>query len=289
MNQVKISTIIAIIILLCLSTATALAERHLKQHDPSLDISVDSAIRKHRHGRIFLVDIRSRNAFEALKIPGSLNLPLHAVKTRPFLKTRPVVLVNEGFTRAQLERECRQLNHQGFKASILAGGLNAWKYRKGPLEGDLLQTHTFSTVSAQDYHQERDFYSGIVIDVSEVRSSLSKQLIPDRIHSQQVGASAKQPKHNPSLSDLRASVREYRKNPNGAILITNQDGKGYEHIEKVIAKANLGPVFYLEGGTDGYSRFLEYLALSRQPQKTRVKTINQCNTCGRGHEDEVVE
>ena len=250
---------------------------------------MDSAIRQHRKNRIFLVDVRSRKAFETLKIPGSLNIPRYAVKTRPFLKSRPIVLVNEGFAGSLLEQECRKLNQKGFKAYILNGGLNAWSYKNGPLEGDLFSIKTFSTVSSRIFHQEKDFKNTIVIDVSEVQSSTSKQLIPGAIHLPAIGASAKQPMKNLPLSDLSASVKGIKKNPTSAILITNQDGQGYEHIEKIIAKTDVGPVFYLEGGLDGYSRFLNYLALSRQPKNARVKTINECSTCGEKSEDKRVE
>jgi rhodanese-related sulfurtransferase len=280
MNQLKISTILTIIVLFCLSSIPISAGEQLKKHDPSLAISVDSAIRQHRKNSIFLVDVRNRKAFETLKIPGSLNIPLYAVKTRPFLKSQPIVLVNAGFAGSLLEQECRQLNQKGFKASFLTGGLNAWSHRGGPLEGDLFAVQTLAAVSPRIYHQEKDFKNTIVIEVSGVRGSSSKQLIPAAIHLPQVGASANQPMHNLSLSDLRASVRENRKNPTSAILITNQDGKGYEHLEKTIAKADLGPVFYLTGGLNGYSRFLDHLALSRKPQAKRVKTINECSPCG---------
>ena len=290
MNQrIKISTIITIIVLFCLGSATLSAGEQLKKHDPSLAISVDSAIRQHRKNRIFLVDVRSRKAFETLKIPGSLNIPRYAVKTRPFLKSQPIVLVNEGFAGSLLEQECRKLNQKGFKAYILNGGLNAWSYKNGPLEGDLFSIKTFSTVSSRIFHQEKDFKNTIVIDVSEVQSRTSKQLMPGAIHLPVIGASAKQQIKNISLSDLRASVRDIKKTPGAALLITNQDGQGYEHLEKIIAKAGAGPMFYLEGGLDGYRRFLKHLALSRQPKKARVKTINECTTCGDKNEDERVE
>ncbi len=279
-QQIKISTIITIIVLFCLSSISISAGEQLKKHDPSLAISVDSAIRQHRKNRIFLVDVRSRKAFETLKIPGSLNIPRYAVKTRPFLKSQPIVLVNEGFAFSLLEQECRKLNQKGFKAYILNGGLNAWSYKNGPLEGDLFSIKTFSTVSSRIFHQEKDFKNTIVIDVSEVQSSTSKQLIPEAIHLPAIGASAKQPVKNLPLGDLSASLKGIKKNPNSALLITNQDGKEYEHIEKIIAKVDVGPVFYLEGGLNGYSRFLKHLALSRQLKDARMKTIRQCAPCG---------
>lgn len=259
----------------------------IKQYDASFAVSVEYVLyRLKQKQNITLVDVRRPDEFNRLKIPGSINIPLYAIKTKAFLKSSSLVLVNAGYAYSLLEKECRRLNDLGFTVSMLDGGLNAWRYRNGPLEGDLLQLKTFSRVSSRIFHQEKDFSNTIVIDVSGVRGSSSKQLIPAAIHLPQVGASANQPVRNLSLDDLRASVRENRKNPNSAILITNQDGKGYEQIEKTIAKADLGPVFYLAGGLDGYRRFLDHLALSRKPQAKRVKTINECSPCGKKGEDE---
>ena len=38
-----------------------------------------------------LVDVRSTDDFQRLHIPGSLNIPLYAVKTKIFLKSFPMV------------------------------------------------------------------------------------------------------------------------------------------------------------------------------------------------------
>ncbi len=241
---------------------------------------MDADIRKHRKSRIFLVDVRSRKAYETLKIPGSLNIPRYAVKTRPFLKSRPIVLVNEGFAFSLLEQECRKLNQKGFKAYILDGGLNAWSYKNGPLEGDLFSIKTFSTVSSRIFHQEKDFKNTIVIDISEVQSSTSLQLFPGAIHLPAIGASAKQPMKNLPLSDMSASVRDIMKTSNSATLITNQDGKGYDDIQQEFEKKGIAPVFYLQGGMDAYEAFLNRLALSRQLKDARMKTIRQCAPCG---------
>jgi rhodanese-related sulfurtransferase len=255
-----------------------------------LAMSVDNVLYKLKQNQnLMLVDVRRPEQFERLRITGSINIPLYAIKTKSFLKSFPIIVVNEGFAKSQLDHECRRLNQKGFQAFILAGGLNSWSYRDGPLEGDLFDKKTFSRVSSQTYHQEKDYKNTIVIDVSEMQTNTSKQLIPKAIHLPAIGAAVKRPVKNLSLGDLSASLKGIKKNPNSALLITNQDGQGYEHIEKIIAKANVGPVFYLEGGLDGYHRFLNHLALSRQPKNTRIKTINECSTCGKKNEDERVE
>jgi len=260
--------------------AVSMATEKISQNKFSeFSVSVEKVLRKHRNDWIFLVDVRPENAYEALKIPGSLNVPLHAVKTRPFLKTKPIVLVNDGYANLLLETECRRLKEKGFTAAFLKGGLNAWQYKKGPLEGDLLAARAFSTVSARTYHQEKATKNTIVIDISAAQGDTSNTLIPDAVHLPAIGRLAKQPIKTVSAGDLKAAVSDLKTMPNDALLITSRDGEGYASVEKIIEAADLGPVFYLEGGLQAYRRFLDHLALSRQPMEKRIKTINECEPC----------
>ncbi len=117
---------------------TELIARSLKKHDASLAITVEAVLYKLRQNQqLTLVDVRSREDFERLYIPGSVNIALFVVKTKTYLKSAPVVLVNEGFRYAELEDECRRLAKRGFKVSILDGGLPAWQRKGGQLTGDL--------------------------------------------------------------------------------------------------------------------------------------------------------
>jgi rhodanese-related sulfurtransferase len=88
-------------------------------------------------GGVVWVDVRSPEAYARIRIPGSLQIPLYAVKTKGFLNGRQVVLVDEGYGSLVLEEECRKLRETGFSnVSIWYGGLNAWKRRDGRLEGE---------------------------------------------------------------------------------------------------------------------------------------------------------
>lgn len=82
------------------------------------------------------VDVRGEEAAGQSRIPGALQMPLYAVKTKPYLKTGKVVLVDEGWGGRQLEAECRELRAAGFAdVGIWPGGLNAWRRRGGAVEG----------------------------------------------------------------------------------------------------------------------------------------------------------
>lgn len=65
---------------------------------PGLMISMDSIVAdREKKKEWMLVDIRPTAAFEKLRIPGSLNVPIFAIKTKPFLKKQDLVLVDEGY------------------------------------------------------------------------------------------------------------------------------------------------------------------------------------------------
>jgi 3-mercaptopyruvate sulfurtransferase SseA len=62
-----------------------LIARKFKRHDPSLAISVEAVLYKlKRNQKLTLVDVRSWQNFERLHIPGSINIPLYAVKTKTY-------------------------------------------------------------------------------------------------------------------------------------------------------------------------------------------------------------
>ena len=72
-----------------------LIERKLIQRDPSLYITPAAVMQKlQAKPPIILVDIRHKDAFETYKIPNSINIPLHFIKTKSFLKQRPTVIIH---------------------------------------------------------------------------------------------------------------------------------------------------------------------------------------------------
>jgi len=246
------------------------ASPKLKKHNPSLAISVDSVLFKLKQKQnITLVDIRKPEEFEKVRIPGSINIPLHAVKTKAFLKSQPIVLVNNGYQYTLLEKECKNLKSKGFKVKILKGGLNCWRHKKAPFAGDVFSQKELNKVSPRAFYQEKAFENQVVIDVSKVQSKESKKLIPCAIH---IPFSD----NRLNLSALCVSAVK-----NKTILIFNEHGNGYEKIEKAIEKSSLKNVFYLKGGLKGYKKYLEHLALSRQPKASRLKTVNRCKNCGK--------
>jgi rhodanese-related sulfurtransferase len=294
MNPLKINLLkIAIIafILTGLSASISLAEtspsseipdkliaRKLKQHDRFLAITVDAVLYKLRQNQMFtLVDVRSNQDFERLHIPGAVNIPLHAVKTKTYLKSAPLVLVNEGFRYAALEDECRRLVKRGFKVSILDGGLPAWKRKGGRLVGDLFALEAMKTVTPRVFFREKDYENTLIIDFSPTRSEASSRLIPFA-------------RHIPVLDDRDGSAAELKKliakkRPFQSIILFNETGEHYEKAEMILNRMGI-EAFSLKGGLAGYQKYMQGLLLSWKPRDSRMKTVSNCKPCGDKVEEE---
>jgi rhodanese-related sulfurtransferase len=104
----------------------------VKKHDPALLISV-AEFRKtiSENKNVLVIDVRKPEDFEKIRIPSSMNMPLFSVKTKLFLKSKQLILVNEGYNYSQLEPECIGLRKAGFKVNILHGGLYYWESSAG--------------------------------------------------------------------------------------------------------------------------------------------------------------
>jgi rhodanese-related sulfurtransferase len=223
-----------------------------------------------------LVDVRSLEAFERVRIPGSLNIPLQFIRTKPFLKPAPVVLVNQGFGLQALAGECRRLRSAGYSVSILSGGLCAWHRAGGPLEGDLGAAAEFSRVTPQDAYLEKDAAFRLVVDVSEVRSQTSREAFPHAMHLPLEGDPAA------VLERLQAALGL---KPEWELLgpfVISESGLEYDRMEQVLGQAGFESVFFLAGGIAAYRRYLADLARLWPPRESRVRTLTPCPTCGDG-------
>lgn len=251
-----------------------LITRESRQYDASFAVSVKTVLYKLKQKlKLTLVDVRRSEEFARLKIPGSINIPLYAIKTKSFLKSSPIIIVNEGYSHRQLEQEGRRLRDMGFSVSILSGGMNAWACKDGPLIGDIFALQHIRQVTPQMFFQEKDFENFMVIDVSPVRSEAGHQIIPDTRHLPDLAQS------DTSVAELRKKVAKYSNKPFLSVLIINDTGDRYESIERVMAKEKI-PAFYLKGGLAGYQVYLQNLSLSWQPRESRIKTVNKCKPCG---------
>jgi rhodanese-related sulfurtransferase len=170
-GSMRKQVIIAFVIGVLAGFSTSIG-RVAAQQPPTSAISVDAVAQQLQEKQnLVLVDVRDSQAFEQVRIPGSLNIPLFAVKTKAFLKSKPLVLVDEGSHPRQLENACKQLQQAGFDARFLFGGLNAWQAWSAnvhllPLQGDVFAQKALNTMPPRALFAEREGKYWLLIDVS---------------------------------------------------------------------------------------------------------------------------
>jgi rhodanese-related sulfurtransferase len=226
---------------------------------------------------IILIDVRNVGEFEKFRIPGSVNIPLFAVKTKTFLKPKPLVLINEGHSYKHLIEECAILSEAGFRVSILNGGLYQWRRKGGPLEGDVFAQRDLNEISPQTFFVGKSNENWIVIDVSESGDPGTDHQNIRPIHI----PFANNPKE--FISKLQSATKNHTDKDFASILICDEKGKIYEEIEKHIQGAGIQNVLYLKGGLEGYKIFEQQQISVLQEKKVgtgkTVKTHKDCRSC----------
>jgi rhodanese-related sulfurtransferase len=243
--------------------------------NPAFAITATALTRKLKsQPKILIVDVRLQTDFEKFHIPGSIHIPLFSIKSKTFLKSGPVVLVNQGCSYGQLEHACRNLNKAGFKAAYLYGGLNSWKRSGQTLKGDVFAQKRLNRITPAIFYNEKNYAHWIVLDVHASPDQIAASLFPDALSV-------------PFTTDNKRFVAAFDKlasghkaNPLTSFIILNQNGTQYDAIEKVLRQSWYPHqiVFYLNGGIEGCQAFLNQQETRRQAKHNPEK-FKKCSHC----------
>jgi rhodanese-related sulfurtransferase len=235
----------------------------------SLYISMESILSTLKKKQdIFLIDVRGDEAFEKFRIPGSIRIPLYAVKTKEFLKDKPLILISEGYPDSALEQGCSDLRDMGFKrVFILNGGLNYWKEKNGPLEGDAFSLQEVNKVPPSVFYKEKGSMYWLVIDISQPGA---ESVIPRAVRLPCAG------NREAFVPELKRVIEENPGPSSRALLICDEKGQGYSSVEPLIRKGKIKRVFYLSGGLEAYKVFLH---LKEEASRSAKEVIRKCPTC----------
>lgn len=253
----------------------SIATVEFKLPNPSFAISVESVVKQLRdtQEKMILIDVRSKSEFEKFRIPGSINIPLFAIKTKTFLKSKSLLLVNEGYNPDQLEQECERLKKAGFNVRFLYGGFNAWKEQGYALDGDVFAQSGLNRMPAQSLFAEKENKHWIVIDISAPRDPQTSALIP-----QSMSIPYTTTHEETFMLVLEETLTPHENNPFISIVIVDEFGEQYDHIEKAVQNTDINNVFFLKGGLEGYKKFIDQQMLISQA-KDNPKTLEACPCC----------
>lgn len=248
--------------------STYIAQHIPHKRDRSCLVSLAAADKLSTKKDFSFVDVRSPSEYGLYRIAGSINIPLHFVKTKEFLKKRSVVLVNDGRSTTELENTCSELKQAGFeRVAVLDGGLLAWYAGTRPLEGDPVAQSKLNRMSAQELFEERTLTDWTVIDVStpgkykDMRPWLPANVIAIPLKS----------KGDPAARITLKIQQQSKRNPQGKLLLIADDNQAYARIDARLKKSGVdAKVLRLDAGLSAYSdEVTKQLALWSQQNQPR--------------------
>jgi rhodanese-related sulfurtransferase len=252
-----------------------LLTRRLRACNPSFLISVESVLKRLKNReRTILIDVRNAWDFQKFRIPGSINIPLFSVKEKAFLKSCPIVLVEEGYGYSNLEKECERLKESGFLSVwILDGGMRSWECGGGQIEGDVFAINGLSKVPTREFFNEKDYDHWTLVDIGPEGGANARWWMPQSVARPFPG----------NKDDFIAQVKAMRKpgveGRRSLVLLYDAKGEHSEAVDHLLREANMDGVFYLEGGANAYKAFLMQQAAAWQQKTSVIRTERKCAHC----------
>lgn len=221
--------------------------------------------------RVVVVDVREAKSFASFRIPQSVNIPLFAVKTKVYLKKTKLILVNEGFNIGELEDECQNLRSMGFENTfVMHGGLKSWRDEGGQIEGDFFAMKQLDSVVPQQLvdKKNRGFWKGVALGAESPPI--------DGLGSPQLPFFTLQIDDHLFVKKLEKFASSQDEECHPFTVLLNDDGQGYEKIQKMISKSNAKLVYFLEGGMKG---MIEFLRNQEAIFESSQKMNSKCSVC----------
>lgn len=217
------------------------------------------------------VDARDHRLHEAAHVPESLNMPLHAVKSSAFLRSRQMVLFDEGWGNPAVEAECRRLREKGFAVWILRGGMTGWQAAGGDLEPHSAPAIALAGLQPLDYLASSGFDDWLVVDVRS-EAQASENWIPDAVNIPFAGEGERE--FCDIVASLVAQRREYTR-----LLVVGADGRESEQAWSALPSLSECTAFYLAGG---YEALRQQLALGTAMAHRRTEHTGMPSGTGMG-------
>lgn len=239
-----------------------------KSLDLSCFVSANDAYGKLKSGWM-TVDLRAKPVFEKFRVPGSINISIHALKSRSFLKKRKILLIDDGFNIAHLASLCQNLKSEGFSSvAAVFGGVVQWHQSGFPLEGYVPRDLKFASMSSDQFFQMKDEAFLHVIGVSLKSDVMTQTLFPQNVSVVGWKSAGK------ALGELIAKHKNTQDLV--AIIFIDRDGKSYEKNIGAIQKKDY-PIFFLTGGVDSYQ---DYLGKQQMIRERLLHPPQRRNFCG---------
>jgi len=239
---------------------------------PSCFIDAKRALQQHKLGKARLIDVRSKSDFQRYHLKGSLNIAPHTLKNKTFLKSKKIVLIDNGHSSRQLENYCLALRDAGFsKTYVLNGGLSHFANQKHQFVGDRLATQELTQLSASLFFQEKNDNNWLVLDNSKNQQATKHHIVKENIIdgynfqqflTKRITTAIK----NKKALDLPVSL----------VIVEKDEAKAMVLRNTLIQQFDIN-VLILSGGWQSYDRFLNQQA---RIWESKHMALNRKTGCG---------
>ena len=220
---------------------------------------------------LIIIDVRGKKDFDQFQINQSINIPLYALKTKEFLKSEKIILVNQGFDSRLLVEECEKLRQVGFdNVLVLDGGLKGWRDAGGRLKGDYFEIQKLDNITPKQIATRNNVGCWLAVDIASEKSIDNKSYPEALTH---IPFTDNERSFIDQIRDLVTTDKDMHQ-PN--IVMMNASGDGYDQVKKLLRKNGLRKVFFLEGGVKGLHAFMRDHTAMLESKKKRIKKCASC-------------
>lgn len=207
-------------------------------------------IKRWKDGNVIIVDVRPQKDYEHYHLPGSLNIPAYSIKTKSFLKSKPLILVDDGVSVASLLSVCGSLKASGFASvTVFGDGVHAWRELMTNNTGFKLK-QDLRELTPKQFVSVKNEYQWLIILLDKNIDDIKKDFGRFRIIAYSKGDTV----FARNLGQAFAS-----RNPVGdrRLLFVSRDGAGYAGIDAGMFKTYSNSMYYLEGGLEAYRKYVK--------------------------------
>ena len=196
--------------------------------------------RLNQNENFIFIDVRLPKKFAAAHIRGAINMPLETIKARTFLKTKKIVIIDNGWGETLTETEIIKLKVRGFKSVyLLFGGIKAWRDYGGNFSG-VGGDMAINEVAPRTLFMDQNSKKWTVIDLT-LSTNICEKMFPKIIR-----FSTNKNNLDRLANEINAALAKMS-NLNYIAIIDDDGRKARDLITKIIAPKN-SVVFAAKGG-----------------------------------------
>lgn len=241
-----------------------IVQREMFAPDLGCMISAQELLLWTKAGQSTVVDTRPQVDYAQFHMDGAINVPLHEVARKAYLRSHTITLVGTGKLERELYAACAQLKANGFKSvKVLQGGMLAWLAADHAVIGQAPAVDQLQRLESMELFAEGQFEANLLI----VAKSESKML-------NELNYAVIAPLD--SAQGLKQVLEKHRRDParralSSVVWVAPAHTTAQELLQLRAVAAPLPLLVYLEGGAE-YQRYLAeqkavWLAQARGPKK----------------------